>query len=234
MRRFTYILLFAALLSAGSCGHKTDSKPTVEEQHIDTIPTLVMQIQKCARLYTTEYHIHKIVTHDDQLAMKGRLLNHDYNIALPLGKRKIAIPVDATVKAYVDFAGFSEHNVRRDSTHIEIILPNPHIVLTASNIDHKGIREYVALMRRKFSDKELASYEQQGRDAIIADITKTDIIETARQNAANTLVPMLTAMGFSQENITVSFSRDFAPNDIIHIVEQSNPEKKNYGKAEQQ
>ena len=93
---------------------------------------MVMQIQRCSRLYTTEYRIHKIITHDDQVKMKGRVLSHDYDINLPLGKRKIAIPVDANVKAYIDFAGFSAANVRRDSTHIEIVLPEPRIVLTSS------------------------------------------------------------------------------------------------------
>ena len=110
--------------------------------------------------------------------MKGRVLSHDYDINLPLGKRKIAIPVDATVKAYIDFAGFSDANVRRDSTQIEIVLPEPRIVLTSSRIDHNGIREYVALTRRNFSDEELSAYERQGRDAIIADVAQTDIIET--------------------------------------------------------
>ena len=31
----------------------------------DNTTTLLTQVQKCSRLYTTEYHIHKIVTHDD-------------------------------------------------------------------------------------------------------------------------------------------------------------------------
>ena len=63
----------------------------------------------------------------------------DSNITLPLGQRKVAIPMEATLKAYVDFAEFSADNVRRDSTHIELILPDPRIVLTSSRIDHNEI-----------------------------------------------------------------------------------------------
>ena len=163
--------------------------------------------------------------------MKGRVLSHDYDINLPLGKRKIAIPVDATVKAYIDFAGFSDANVRRDSTHIEIVLPEPRIVLTSSRIDHKGIREYVALTRRNFSDEELSAYERQGRDAIIADVAQTDIMENARIGAANVLIPMIEQMGFSPENITISFSRDYKPRDIMKLIDRSTIENKQNAKV---
>ena len=207
--KLTYSALFVALLLAFlSCGKKPAASQADEAPQIDTIPTLVMQVQRQSRLYTAEYHIHKVVTHDDQLALKGRLLDHDYNVALPFGKRKIAIPVDATAKAYVDFADFSAKNVRRDSSHIEIVLPDPHIVLSATRVNHDDIREYVAVTRSRFSDEELASYEQQGRKAIIADLGKTDILETARASAANVLVPMLQQLGYRPENITVTFRRD--------------------------
>ena len=227
MSRIYSILTILALLLATSCGKREASATAqADSARIDTTALMVMQIQKCSRIYTTEYRVHKIITHDDQLAVKGRLAGHDYNINLPLGKRKIAIPVDATLKAYVDFGGFSAANVRRDSTRIEIVLPDPHIVLASSRIDHDGIREYVALTRRNFSDAELASYERQGREAIIADIAKTDILESARAGAANVLVPMLVQMGFRQENITISFAHDYAPRDIMRLVEATTGEKR--------
>lgn len=216
VKRATKGFLIALLaLAAVSCGKKQTAVTESAEPQIDTIPTLVMQVQRQSRLYTTEYHIHKVITHDDQLALKGKLLSHDYNVALPFGKRKIAIPVDATAKAYIDFAGFSEQNVRRDSSHIEIVLPDPRIVLSATRVNHDDIREYVALTRSRFTDEELASYEQQGRKAIIADLGKTDILETARASAANVLVPMLQQLGFRPENITITFRHDLNMKGLV-------------------
>lgn len=86
---------------------------------------MVMQIQKCTRLYTAEAHVHKIITHDDQFKLKGSFLKHEFNIPVPGSNRKVAIPMDATIKAYVDFQGFSDRNVSRKGDKIEIILPDP-------------------------------------------------------------------------------------------------------------
>lgn len=100
--------LLAVLLLSCSKG-KTPDGP----EAIDTIPLLVMQIQKCSKLYTSEFRIHKIVTHDDKLQLNGSFFKKDFSINLPAGKRKVAIPMDATLKTYIDFTGFSEKNVRR-------------------------------------------------------------------------------------------------------------------------
>lgn len=95
------ILVFSA------CSQK---QPTEEKANvIDTIPVMVMQIQKCSRLYTAEAHVHKIITHDDQLNLKGSFMKKDFNIHIPGSNRKVAIPMDATIKAYVDF----EDSLRR-------------------------------------------------------------------------------------------------------------------------
>lgn len=74
---------------------------------------MVMQIQKCNRLYTTEIHVHKIVTHDDQLKLKGSIFKKDFNINVPGSNRKVAIPMDATLKAYIDFNDFGAQNISR-------------------------------------------------------------------------------------------------------------------------
>jgi hypothetical protein len=168
----------------------------------------VQQVRKCSRLYTTEYRIHKIVTHDDVLRLKGQLLRQDFDIPLPLGERKIAIPMDATIKAYIDFSNFSEQNVERDGDRITILLPDPQVVLTSSKINRDEIREYVGLTRSHFSDKELTGYEQQGREAILKSIPGLGIEETARENAARVLVPLLTDMGYDERNVTIAFRRD--------------------------
>lgn len=224
----TTLTILAAVMSLAfcSCGSKPAEKEKATKPAVDTmaVMVMVMQVQRCSKLYTTEYRVHKVLTHDDKLEMKGKLAGHDYNIPVPLGSRKVAIPVDATIKAYIDFSGFSSANVERDSTHIRITLPDPHIVLTSSRIDHKAVKQYVALTRRNFSDAELTAYERQGRDAIIKDIASTDILEQARVSAANTLVPMLQHLGYRPENITIAFSRDFSGKDIPLLIDKTTVE----------
>ena len=114
----------------------------------------------------------------------------------------MAIPIEATVKAYIDFSAFSDANVRRTGQKIEVTLPDPSIVLTATRIDHKAVKQHVPLTRRNFSDEELASYERQGRQAIIDAIPQTDIVAMARESAARTLIPMLMRAGFAEQDIT--------------------------------
>lgn len=220
MRLFIKIVFATLLLTACSSGG--DTMPEEQPVAIDTIPMLVMQIQKCARLYTTEYHIHKIVTHDDVLKLKGNLLSKDIDVTLPLGERKIAIPMDATLKAYIDFSDFSERNIERHGDKITIVLPDPQVVLTSSKINQHEIREYVGLVRSQFTDKELSSYEQQGRQAILNSVPRLGIKQQALANAARVLVPMLTEMGYREENVTIAFRRNL---DIMKLI-NTNLERK--------
>lgn len=221
---FNFLIVFAALAVAG-CSRK--QTPRQQPEYVDTIPMLVMQVQKCSRLYTAEYKMHKIITHDDEIRMKGKFLNQDYDVALPMGSRKIAIPIDATVKAYIDLSSFSEKNVRRVGDKIDVKLPDPRIEMTSSRINHGEIRKYVALTRQNFSDKEMAGYEQQGRQAIINDIPQTGIMEMAKESAARVMVPFFVGMGFNEKDITISFRKDFSDNEIKKmIVTASDAERK--------
>ena len=214
-------IVFATLLLM-SCSRGGDTMQEEQPVATDTIPLLVMQIQKCARLYTTEYHIHKIVTHDDILKLKGNLLSKNIDVALPLGERKIAIPMDATLKAYIDFSDFSERNIERHGDKITIVLPDPQVVLTSSKINQDEIREYVGLTRSRFTDKELSSYEQQGRQAILNSVPRLNIKRQAQGNAARVLVPMLTEMGYREENVTIAFRKNL---DIMELI-NANLERK--------
>lgn len=209
---FLTILLLAGL--SASCGSGPAEQATAVVT--DTVPSLVIQIQKTSRLYTTEYHIHKIITHDDVVRLKGNLLQQEFNIALPLGERKIAIPMDATLKAYIDFSDFSEKNIERDGDHITILLPDPKVTLTSTKIDQKAIKEYVGLARSRFTDKELSIYEQQGRQAILDNIPNMDILPTAQANAARVLVPMLTQMGYQEQHITIAFRKNLSIQQLIN------------------
>ena len=225
MRSYTISFCVVMLLLLCACGKK--QTPTSPEP-VDTIPMLILQIQKCSRLYAAECRMRKIVTHDDRAQVQGQFMKHDYNIDLPLGQRKVAIPIEATVKAYIDFSAFSDANVRRTGQKIEVTLPDPSIVLTATRIDHKAVKQHVPLTRRNFSDEELASYERQGRQAIIDAIPQTDIVAMARESAARTLIPMLMRAGFAEQDITVSFRKDITKRDIRGMIERKDSDN---GKA---
>ena len=184
----------------------------------DSLSPLIMQIRQCSRIYTTEYKVHKIITHDDVIRLKGSILAQNFNIKMPLGDRKIAIPMEATLKAYIDMSQFSTHNVEKENGKIIITLPDPQVILTSSKIDQKGIKEYVGLVRSHFSDAEMANYEQQGRLAIIESIPQLGIIPTAQKNAARVLVPIISQMGYQEKDIIIQFRKEYGLRDIQSLI----------------
>ena len=65
------LILFSIFMLCCSCSrHKTEQETVT----IDTIPMMVMQIQKCSKLYTAEYKVHKIITHDDKMKLNGSFM----------------------------------------------------------------------------------------------------------------------------------------------------------------
>ncbi len=211
-----YALILSLLLCFTACHHEKQAE--TETPPADTLSILVTQIQQCSRIYTTAYKIHKVVTHDDVIRLKGTLLSQDFNIKMPLGDRKIAIPMDATLKAYIDMSNFSKKNVEREGGKIIITLPDPQVVMTSSKIDQKNIKEYVGLVRSHFTDAEMTNYEQQGRAAIIESIPQLGMIPTAQENAARVLVPLITQMGYREEDIIIQFRKEYGLRDILSLT----------------
>ena len=219
MRKICLALACAVLLVA--CGGGATNDAPASAPAVDTIPMMVMQIQKCSRLYTSEYQLRKIVTFDDTMSVGGQLFHQRFRIDLPLGKRRIAIPVTANVKAYIDFSQFSEKNVRKHGDKIKIILPDPEVALTATQISHEGVREKVSFFRSRFTDEEVTAIQRQGRDNIIRSIPRLGIVENARQSAARQLIPIIEQMGYRQENISITFRKQFSADDIFNIIKKT-------------
>ena len=216
MAKYISIITFILCCCCACNQHHETKGDTVSSD--DAFHSFIVQVQKCSRIYTTEVKIHKIVTHDDVIRLKGTILAQDFNIRMPLGDRKIAIPMDATLKAFIDMSDFSEKNVERDGQKIIITLPDPQVTLTSSKIDQKGIKEYVGLVRSHFTDAEMADYEQQGRAAIIASIPQLGIIPTAQENAARVLIPLITQMGYQEQDIVIQFRKEYGIQDIKSLV----------------
>ena len=203
------MLLIAFLCACTSEGEQETAKPEPQ------LPDLVMQIQKQSRLYSTECHVHKIISHNDSQQLLGSILGQQFSIDLPLGKRSVAIPI---VKAYIDFSEFSDNNVRRRGDQIEIILPDPKLEITSTRINHDEVKQYVPLLRKNFTDEELTKLEHAGREAIVKDLPRLNLTETARQNAARALIPMIAQMGFPTDNVTITFRKQFTPTDLPALL----------------
>lgn len=224
MQQIIVILLSVCLFISCSKDGKTEAVKT-ELKQIDTIPMIVTRIQQCSKLYTTEYHIHKVITHSDKMKFSGSVMKKDFSIDLPIGQRRIAIPMDAAIKAYIDFGTFSEKSIRRKGREIMVILPDPKIVITSTRINHKDVKQYVALTRSSFSDEELSDYELQGRKQIEDAIPEMGIIENTRQNAARILIPLFVSMGYKESDIIITFRQPFPLDDFRRLIVNSNIEK---------
>ena len=187
---------------------KKNGNDVAENAATDNIPMLIRDIRKCSKLYTAEYNIRKIVTYSDEPRLKGKVLGHEVDMKMPVGDRKIAIPMNVTLKGYIDFSDFSEKNVRREGKRIVVTLPQPQVAVTASKVDQAGIKEYVSIMRSRFSDEEMAEFEKQGRQAVVNSIPRLDINETTCVNAAKILIPMIVKMGYDEKMITIELKNE--------------------------
>lgn len=207
-------LVWACILSA--CG---GGGSQAADERVDTL-SQIMRLKECSRLYTAEYEIHKLVLKDDPLRVKGSVLNHPFDMTVPVGERKVMIPLDVTLKAYIDFSDFGADNVRRDGERITVYLPDPRVAVTSSRIDHDGVRQFISLTRRKYSSAEMADFARQGEEEILKTIPELGILETARKNAAHVVVPLLTKLGFEERNIVVTFRKKFTGNDMPLLLDR--------------
>jgi hypothetical protein len=214
-RQIGFIIIGLLTLLTTSCG-RSDATEAEEVSAIDSIPLLVTQIQRCSRLYTTEYRIHKLVTCESNRQISGFGFSFGLDV---FGDRKIIIPIDATLKGYIDMSQIRAQHIDRQGDRISITLPDPEVMMTSTRIDHENIKEFVTGFRDDFTDSEMSAFEKQGRKAIIAEIPELGIERTARENAVRILVPLIAQMGFSEQNITINFRRDYTPHDLIRRLE---------------
>ena len=212
---FYFVIVLCLSLLSACRGEETQA----EVVRVDTL-SLVMQVKECARLYTAEYEVHKLVLKDDPLRVKGNLFQRAFDVKVPIGERKVMIPLDVTLKAYIDFTGFDEKNVLRSGDRIVVSLPDPRVVVTSSRINHDEVKQFVSLTRSDYTSAELADFTRQGEDEILASVPQLGILEMARENAAHVLVPMLTRLGYDERNIVISFRKDFTTADMPLLLER--------------
>lgn len=214
LHSFIFTLCLSLLLS---CGSSDEQEVLTAEECTDSVAVIVNKIAKCSRIHTAEMQMHKVVVAEDPLNVGGSIFGTNFNIDIPLGDRKIAIPMNATVKAYIDLSKFPKENVKIDGKDILIELPKPAITLTSTEIDHDEVKADIAFFRSNFSDKEITEFTKKGREEIIKAVPKTDIIEKAQSGAAAVIVPMLMQLGYKDKNIRVVFDESVTldPADFI-------------------
>lgn len=198
MNRFLWLALLLTLHFTG-CSFPKSS----EERGRD----VVSSVSQCSRLYTVQYNVRKVLTHQDFSTIEGNIFFEKITIPIP-GERKIAMPMDATVKAYIDFNDFTEKNISVVDDKITITLPNPKIEMTSSKIDYANEKQYLAWNRFKFTEEEKEALWRIGRAKVLSDMKDTDFIERSQLGAYNALVPLVMAAGFKRENIVIRFDQE--------------------------
>lgn len=217
--RYTFYALsvLAALTLSAACGSGHDG-PEAEAQP-DATATAVRQIQQCSRLYTTEYRVHKIITCNDRSTIDASGLGFNLELDKP-GHRKMVVPIDATLKGYIDFGGFSEANIEREADgRLIITLPDPEVMLTSSRVDHEHLQEFVSPYRDRFSSEEKNELIALGRQAIVDEIPRLGIDRSARTAAVRLLMPLFTTLGFQEQDITIQFRSDFSSDQLIRHLD---------------
>lgn len=227
-RFFTHItcwllcICFATLF--GGCGKSKQTSTSPQSQSsdtttaVDSMRQLVMTVRGSARLYVTEMQIHKLVTHTDEPVLKGKVLGMPVNVPTRIGKRRVLIPIDVTLKAYINFEEFSEANVERTDSSLIITLPDPHVIVSASKVDNQGTRQFVDLARSRYTDAEIVNFAKQGEDSIVSHMSQYGIEEEAQRSAARQLLPILLRMGYKEQQVTVRFRKTFTDNDFYIIT----------------
>lgn len=219
-----FLLPTGILFLAASCEDKAKEAIPQEvsvtaDTPTDTLKQLVTQIKKCSRLYTSSFKVHRIITHNDQLKLKGSILSKDFSIDIPAGDRRVAIPIDATLKGFIDFSKFSDQNVIFEGDKVEIILPDPEVELTSTQIVHDKVNAQVSWFRSDFSDEELSHYEKQGRQSIINSVPEMQVVERSRTSAAHILIPIISQLGFDKNDIVITFRKDLNVNTLKIVTE---------------
>ena len=96
------------------------------------------------------------------------------------------------------------------------------MTLTATTIDHEQVKEKVSLLRTRFSDEERSRIEQQGRTAIVKSLEQMNLTESARQSAVQQLMPMLRQMGWSDEDVVITFRDDLGNSPFETLIRKTN------------
>lgn len=187
MRNRLMFLILALLFTTIGCRNR--SLPSDNE-----IAESIVQLPK---MYTVECVVDKLILIDE-------------NRSWTIGDRKMLIPVEAVLKAGIDFGKIPKEQVivNKKNRSIKIYLPDADIHIESTSINYKEIKTYSGIFRSQFTRKEQEQYFKQGRDSIVLAIPNLGIISTARENALQLLYNLLEEIGFDKANIEIVYKDD--------------------------
>lgn len=215
------VMLIAIAHFSSSCSR---SKGVAEadsiSEKVDSTHLLVMTVRGCSRLYLTEMHIRKLVTFTDEPSVKGTVLGMPVDVPTRWGKRRIAIPLDVTLKAYVDMAVFDSTLVERTDSTLTLTLPDIRIMATASKIDNAGIRQYVDFARSHYTDAEITQLAQQGEQSVLSHLSQYGLEQEAQRSAARQLLPLLQGLGYKDGSVNVRFRKNYTDGELLRMTQR--------------
>lgn len=170
-------------------------------------------LENTPRLYVVQYNVHKILTYEDLSTLDGQLLGEKFSIPI-VGDRKIALPVDATIKGYIEFNGSTVDEV---DDKIIVTLPEPRLEMTSSIVDYDREKQYLSWNRFSFSEEEKESLLKTGKEKILQSLNRRDVMDRSRKSAFNALLPILEGCGYAPENVVIRFVDD----DKIDALKES-------------
>lgn len=170
-------------------------------------------LENTPRLYVVQYNVHKILTYEDLSTLDGQLLGEKFSIPI-VGDRKIALPVDATIKGYIEFNGSTVDEV---DDKIIVTLSEPRLEMTSSIVDYDREKQYLSWNRFSFSEEEKESLLKTGKKKILQSLNRRDVMDRSRKSAFNALLPILEGCGYAPENVVIRFVDD----DKIDALKES-------------
>jgi hypothetical protein len=151
----------------------------------------IFALREMSELATVEYTLSKVVKASDN------------GTWFKVGRRKIALSIQAYVKAGIDLGAIKDEQVLVENNKIVIQLP--HARLITLNIPPEEIKEEVeetGFFRDGFKNDEKENLLAQAEQSIRKSVDSLGILKTAEDNAVNFIGNFLKRLGYKEVLVT--------------------------------
>ena len=109
------------------------------------------------------------------------------------GDRVIVVPLKANIKAGVNLSKLDSLYFKDGVAHV--VLPDPEIEIESTEIAYEDMIFNVSGMRDRFSEEEITALASAGRQKIVENLYKMDLIEPATKQAEAILQGIAARLG---------------------------------------